>query len=138
MPKKTKSPERSRIGYKSFISGMEFERRVVNWLGEKGYVIRWRRRTKRLGEVDIIAEKGRVFRKVLFVECKRREKGKVTLRDFHKFVTKFEKFLRREPNAEGLFIYYGELEKDVRDYYNRSLDPDLAEVITIKKWPKRR
>lgn len=130
------SSERRIKGYRSYVKGIEFERKVLNWLSDQGYNVRkLRQRSKRLGEIDIIAEKlGFMGRKkeVLFVECK--DKEKVSLKDFHRFVAKFTKFLEREPKAYGMFIYRGELEKDVKDYYENTLDPELYDLIEIKKW----
>jgi hypothetical protein len=48
-------------------------------------------------------------------------------------VTKFSKFLDREPEASGLLVYSGELEPDVKDYYYSTLDPDLQERIELRK-----
>ncbi|MEM4466294.1 MAG: YraN family protein [Nitrososphaerota archaeon] len=128
--------ERRIKGYRSYVKGIEFERKIANWLSNQGYSIKkLRQRSKKFGEVDIIAIKYGLFgrvKEVLFVECK--DKDKVSLKDFHRFVRKFSKFLEREPKASGIFIYRGELEKDVKDYYENTLDVELHDLIKIKKW----
>jgi len=133
--RKGKSLEKQLKGTKAALKGLTFEIKVANWLADQDYKIKLRSKSKRLGEVDMIAErKVGILRKreVIFVECK--NKKKITLKDFHRFVTKFERFLNREPDAFGLFIYRGELDKDVKDYYRKTLDPEIADLITLKKW----
>lgn len=131
-----KNIERKIKGHKALERGLFFEDRVLNWLVNEGYVIKGKRRKGRFGEVDIIAEKEergflRTTYEVLFVECK--HKQKITLKDFQHFVSKFENFLNREPYAYGLFAYRGELDKDIRRYYNQ-LREELRERIDFKKF----
>jgi Holliday junction resolvase-like predicted endonuclease len=115
-------------------AGLYYEVLVSNWLASKGYYtrIRQRSRASRVGEVDIIARKKKFLgEEILFVECK--DKKIVTLRDFQKFVTKFSRFQRREAKVRGLLVYTGELEPDVKDYYNSTLDSDLKKNIELIK-----
>jgi Holliday junction resolvase-like predicted endonuclease len=120
-------------------AGLYYEVLVSNWLASEGYKVKIRQKSRRIGragrvgEADIIArkKKGLFGEEVLFVECK--DKKIVTLKDFQRFVTKFSKFLDREPEASGLLVYSGELEPDVKDYYYSTLDPDLQERIKLRK-----
>ncbi|MEM3419679.1 MAG: YraN family protein [Nitrososphaerota archaeon] len=130
-----KEVERKIKGHKAFERGILFEVKVGNWLSEQDYKISHRKRG-RYGEVDIIATKRKHLfgKEILFVECK--DKEKITLKDFVHFVKKFEAFLRKEPNAKGLFVYRGELDKDAKAYYDSQLRDDLYERIEIKKWRK--
>jgi Holliday junction resolvase-like predicted endonuclease len=126
--------ERKLKGHKAFERGILFEVKVGNWLSEKGYKTSFRKKSKRYGEVDIIATKRKhlLGKEILFVECK--DKEKITVKDFIRFVKKFESFLRKEPDAKGLFAYRGNLEEDAKIYYNSQLRDDLYEKITLKKW----
>lgn len=119
-------------------AGLYYEVLVSNWLANEGYHTRIRQKSRRIGragrvgEADIIARKKRLIGEdIFFVECK--DKKVVTLRDFQRFVTKFSRFLDNYPNAYGWLVYSGDLEPDIKDYYNNTLDEYLAERIEFKR-----
>jgi Holliday junction resolvase-like predicted endonuclease len=123
-------------GAKTSPAGLYYEVLVSNWLESQGYHTRIRQKSRsigragRVGEADIIARRKKLFgEKILFVECK--DKKIVTLKDFQRFVTKFNKFLDREPKAYGWLVYSGELEPDVKDYYENTLDEYLYKRIKL-------
>ncbi|MEM4281446.1 MAG: YraN family protein [Candidatus Caldarchaeum sp.] len=110
--------------------GLYYEVLVSNWLQYDGYKTRIRQRSKKIGEADIIATKSRLFNKeVIFVECK--DKSQVSLTDFHKFVSKFRRFLNNNGKAEGLLVYSGDLHPDVKDYWQNTLESDLRNRIQL-------
>lgn len=112
-------------------AGLYYEVLVSNWLQSQGYRTRIRQRSRRIGEADIVATKGRIFKEISFVECK--DKDEVKLRDFHRFASKFKKFLDNEPKAHALLVFRGELHPDVKDYWKNTMDKDLAERINLKR-----
>ena len=129
--------ERKIRGYKSALKGLDFERKVMEYLSKKGYTIKSsRKRTKAYGEIDIIAFKeGWFFNpdEYLVVECK--DKDRVTLNDFVKFVAKLRRYASRKRDADvyGLFAYRGKLDPQIKEYI-QTLDRALRNSITIKKF----
>lgn len=111
--------------------GLFYETLVSNWLESEGYRTRIRQRSKKLGEVDIVAQKGTLRKKILFVECK--DKETVSLSDFHKFVLKFSKFKAEQSKARGWLVFSGELHPDVKDYLEHTLDREIADSIELKR-----
>ena len=129
--------ERKIRGYKSALKGLDFERKVMEYLSKKGYTIKSsRKRTKTYGEIDIIAFKeGWFFNpdEYLVVECK--DKDRIPLNDFVKFVAKLRRYASRKRDAYvyGLFAYRGTLDPQIKEYL-KTLDRSLRESITIKKF----
>ena len=111
-------------------AGLYYEVLVGNWLQSEGYKTRFRQRGK-IGEADIVATKGRVFKDTLFVECKNKEV--VSLLDFHRFVSKFNRFLHQESKAKGLLVYSDELQPEVKDYFDNTLESELRDRIDITR-----
>jgi len=111
-------------------AGLYYEVLVSNWLESQGYKTRIRQRGK-LGEADIVGSKGKLLKKTLFVECKNKEV--VSLLDFHRFVSKFKKFLDDKPKAKGLLVYSDELQSEVKDYYDNTLESELRDRVGLTR-----
>jgi len=112
-------------------AGLYYEVMVGNWLQRQGYKTRFRQRSRAVGEADIVATKGRVFKETLFVECK--DKEVVSLLDFHRFVSKFKRFRDSEPKAKGLLVYSGEIHSDVKDYWMNTLESEIRDRIDLAR-----
>jgi len=133
---KSKETKNKIRGYKSALKGLDFERKVMEYFSKKGYTVKSRKKTKTYGEADIIAyKKGTWFTpdEYIFIECKNKEK--IPLSDFVKFIDKFKRFrnTRREAKVLGYFIYKGNLDPKIKTTY-RNLEENLRKTIKIKKF----
>jgi len=130
--------ERKEKGYKSYIKGMEFEKKVSNWLTDQGFRVKTRIRTKRLGEFDLIASKGKwlgLGEDVLLVECK--DKSPISGEDINKFAYKVKRLHEAGKIQKALFVYRGELDTSAERAL-KIMNEELRGLIQIKKWPSKK
>ncbi len=96
-PKLSKAPQRERVA--AFRLGLSAESRAALWLMAKGYRIAARRWKTPLGEVDIVARRGRTL---VFAEVKARERADeaaeaVTERSRRRIIAAAELWLAHRP-----------------------------------------
>ena len=118
-------------GYKSLLKGIQYESKVKDYFSKKGYKI-----IKTGGEADIIAfRKGWLLEPdvYLFIECK--NKKKIPVSDFIKFIEKFKQFKHEkeipgEVKVIGYFVYSGELSSQI-EFLHQNLEKKLKESIKL-------
>ena len=135
-----KKIEKEKQGILRRVKGKGIELKVSNYYTNKGFSVK-HNVSNRYGEFDLIATKEGTRRKKRFtilIECKKCEKGKIPLKTFVKFVRKFVRYYDHYEaiqggDWEGVFVYAGKLDNEIRPYLNSIPDKDWIRLQPFRK-----
>jgi hypothetical protein len=114
--------DKQKRGLKAVITGGKFEKRVGEFLSQRGYKISFE---KPIGKAkfDVFGKRKDDwgFEEYCIAECK--DKSRVTANDVIHFISKLWQFYEKlpvygydeKPEVQGLFAYTGELPRDARN-----------------------
>ena len=136
-----RTSEKDRQGVLSQAEGKGFKIKVSNYYTNKGFWVK-HNVSNRYGEFDIVAtkEQGALGKKrvTLLIECKKREKGAIQLKEFVKFVRNFVRYYDHYEAIQGgewkgVFAYSGKLDNEIRPYWKSIPDKDWIRLQPFRK-----